>query len=353
VDQEATDSSREAEETSRDAATATDLEDAEALLGSTGEDDLLPEGLQDILEATDGVDGAGAPEAVSFDFNRPHNLSKTFEQNMRNVAENFAKLTSFTFANLLRANAALEFSQLSLRACGDFLAGLGNPTCLCMISLAPLKGQSLIQMDLGFCFTLLKKLMGGTAEKEDLAREFTEIEKKIVQSVVDRLLTMFRDATAKLAELKPEYLGLENNPDYLTGLAIGDTLVILKFVMKLENQEGDLHICIPLSGFEPLRQLFDPVDKVELRSPQEVRRDRRQILELIQGTASDVVVRFDELRLSLQQVVELKVGDVLPLAQPVQAPLVVTVAGKPLFLGEPGRINQFRAVKLLKRIPEE
>jgi flagellar motor switch protein FliM len=353
VDQEATGSSLEAAETSGDAVTATDLEDAEALLGSTGEEDLLPEGLQDILEATEGADSADAPEVVLFDFNRPHNLSKSFEQNMRNVAENFAKLTSFTFANLLRANASLEFSQLSLRACGDFLAGLGNPTCLCLVSMAPLKGQSLIHMDLSFCFTLLKKLMGGSTEKEDLAREFTEIEKRIVQNVVGRLLSMFRDATAKLAELTPEYQGLENNPDYLTGMAIGDTIVILKFIMKLESQEGDFHICIPLSGFEPLRQLFDPVDKVELRTPQEVRRDRRQILELIQGTESELVVRFNEVKLSLQQVVDLKVGDVIPLAQPVKAPLVVTVAGKPLFLGEPGRINQFRAVKLMERIPEE
>ena len=353
MDEEVTGSSGEATEVSSDAATATDLEAAESLLGSADGDDLLPEGLEDILEATDGVDGSGVPEVIPFDFNRPHNLSKTFEQNMRNVAENFAKLTSFTFANLLRANAALEFSQLSLRTCGDFLGGLGNPTCLCLVSLAPLKGQSLIHMDLGFCFTLLKKLMGGSTEREELAREFTEIEKKIVESVVGRLLAMFRDATAKLAELRPEYLGLENNPDYLTGLAIGDTLVILKFLMKIENQEGDLHICIPLSGFEPLRQLFDPVDKVELRSPQEVRRDRQQILELLQGTASDVVVRFNELRLNLQQVMDLKVGDVLPLAQPVQSPLVVTMAGKPLFLGEPGRVNQFRAVKLLERIPEE
>jgi flagellar motor switch protein FliM len=347
----------EAEETAATAAEAPapaddDLAAADALLDGEAGEPLLEDGLEDILAAEDG-EAEGPDEPVRFDFNRPHNISKIFEQNLRNMAENLAKLSSLAFTNLFRANTALEFAGLSLRACGDFLSTLPSPTCLCSLALPPLKGQSLIQLDLPLCFTLLKRLMGGATEAEELLREFTEIERNIVQNLMEKLLEMLSEASAKLVELQPEFLGLENNPDFITGMAVGDTLVVLKFDLKLENQEGELHVCLPMNGFEPVRQLFDPEVEVELRTPAEVRRDRQQILELVQSTDSEVVARFAQLQLSLQQIVALKEGSVLPLTQPVHAPLVVEVAGKPLFLGEAGRVNQNRAVKLTRRIPEE
>ena len=43
-----------------------------------------------------------------YDFNRPHNISRTFEQNLQSIAENFAKTGGIDFTSLLRMTTAVE-----------------------------------------------------------------------------------------------------------------------------------------------------------------------------------------------------------------------------------------------------
>ena len=49
----------------------------------------------------------------------------------------------------------------------------------------------------------------------------------------------------------------------------------------------------------------------------------------------------------------LREGELLHLNQSLGQPLVVEVDEKPVYLCEPGRLHQKRAVKLIRRISEE
>ncbi len=320
-------------------------------VGPADGEELTPE-LDDLL--TDDKNGGGEPgEADRYDFNRLNTISKNFEQQLRNISENFAKGNTITLTNLFRVNASLEFSGLELQPCSEFVGTLTNPTCIATVGLSPLKGHCLVYLDLPLAFSMLKKLMGGSAEATETVREFTEIEEKLTQTFIMRLLEGFTAASARLLEITPSLDTLENNPDYLTGIATGDTLVKLSFLFKVDTLEGNLVLGLPFSSFEPVMEIFDPEEEIELRTPQELRRERRQILDLVKGTSSLVVARLAEVEMNLEAVVQLEVGDLLHLPQPVDAPLQVEVAGKPIFLGEAGRVRQNRAVKLVERIGEE
>jgi flagellar motor switch protein FliM len=292
-------------------------------------------------------------EPLPYDFNRPRHISRPFSQNLRNLAENLAKMTSITFTNMLRANTVLEYRGLSLRPCGDYLRGLPNPTCVATVSLAPLKGVSLLHLDLGLCFLLLKKLMGGATEPDQSVREFTEIERGVFRNLSGKLLGLLQKASARLLELQPAFVSLENNPDYLTGLSTGDMLVCLNFQLMIEAQPGALEIGIPLAAFEPVREHFDPEGQRELRTAQEVRRDRRRLMETLHGTSCDVIVKLGELDISLESLIALQEGDLIPLKRAQAAPLTVCIAGKAAYLGEAGSVRQNRAVKLTEQIREE
>lgn len=289
----------------------------------------------------------------TFDFSRPHDISKAFEQNLRSVGENLAKMASVSFTNLFRANSSLEFTGLKLLGCGEYLAKLGNPTCISTVTLSPLQGRSLIHLELGLCFALLKKLMGGATEQEEMLREFTEIERHIFGNLIQRLLDLLKGASSRLVTMEPAFSGLENNPDYVTGVATGDTLAVLKFQFKLDTQAGRLEIGFPMSAFAPVRDIFDPQERREMRSPQEVKRDRHRVMETLQSTQAEIVIKLTELEAKLEQMMQLQEGDIFNLGQPVDAPLVVEVEGKPVFLAEAGRVHQKRAVKLTERISEE
>jgi len=307
--------------------------------------------LDAVLQANPQEEDASGVKA--YDFNRPHSISRRFTQNLQNVAEIFARNATVHLTSMLRANVNLDGNGIVLRTYGEFREALTRTSCLAAITLRPLNGQSLLNLELSLAYVILKKLMGGRPDSEEKLRTFTEIERGIVSHFLGRLLGDLRQAAARLVDLEPELVALENNPDYITGVSTGETLVLLRFRLRIEAVEGALELAMPLNGFSPVRDIFDPEERLEVRSPHEIQQDRRQIMDLMQGTTSDLVVRLGTLSMSLDQVLALREGDLLHLQQPVKSPLTVFIEDQPVFLAEPGRINQNRAVKLVRRLEKE
>lgn len=307
--------------------------------------------LESVLNAgpEEGQDGA----AHRYDFNRPRKISRIFAQNLQNIAEQVARLGTISLTNLMRASTVVEFKGVKIGTLGEYVEKMPNPTSVATVALRPLNGLALVHVDLGVCFVVLKKLMGGRPDPENRLRSFTEIERAIYGQFVARLNDLVKNGASRLVELRPEVAALENNPNYLNGLPPSETSVTLGFQIKLETVEGPFDLCIPLSAFGPVRDIFDPEEKIELRSVTEVNQDRVQIMDMIQGTTSELVAVLGVAELPLDAVLALGVGDLLHLPQAVDTPLVVQVEGKDVFLAQAGRVNQNRAVKLIRKLEEE
>jgi len=320
--------------------------------GLAGPVDGMGVDLEEVLNA-DSDDDLADDGPRRYDFNRPHNISRAFEQNLQSMAEIFAKTGGIDFTGLLRMTAVVEYKGLHQCAYAEYMEELPNPTCAAMVTLAPLKGYSLVHIDLGLCFVFMKKLMGGAPVAEDTVREFTEIERGINAGLVNRFLEIFRKSATKLVQLEPAFVGLENNPNYLSGIAEGESLIIMKFQVKLDTVEGPVEIAIPLSAFGPVRDVFDPKDAIELRTAEELREDRQRIMSMVRTTGSELVVSLGEIATNLEDVLNMAVGDVIHLPQAVEAPLVVRIQGQDAWLGDAGRIGQNRAVKLIQQLNKE
>ena len=340
----------EATSTTQDPSFEAAVDAAEDLAGAV--DAGIGVDLEEVLNAdSNAEDLTGGPRR--YDFNRPHNISRSFEHNLQAVAENFAKTGTIDFTSLLRMTTQVEFTGLRQSTFSEYLNGMPSPTCASTFSVSPLKGISLFNLDLGLCFVFMKKLMGGAPDSEDTVREFTEIERGIHRGLVARFLEILRKSMGKLVDVAPEFISLENNPNYLGGIAEGESLIILSFQVKLDTVEGPVEIAFPLPAFGPVRDIFDPRETIELRTPHELRDDRRKILNMIQGTGSEVVVTLGEVASSLEEIMNLAIGDIIDLPQTVESPLKVQIQGQNAWLGEAGRVGKNRAVKLIRQLNKE
>lgn len=308
--------------------------------------------LEDVLNADSSSDQLGSGPR-RYDFNRPTNISRNFEQNLQSVGETFAKTGTIDFTNLMRMTTTVEFLGLKQTTFGEYLEEMPNPTCGAIVTLAPFKGNSMVHIDLGLCFVFLKKLMGGLPDMEDSVREFTEIERGINAGLVGRFTEIFRKAVAKFVKVEPGFVNLENNTNYLNGIAEGEAMIILKFRVKVDTVEGPVELGLPLPAFSPVRDIFDPVQDIELRTRNELKEDRMKVLDLIQGTGTELTAELGGYETNLDEILKLKVGDILHLPQSVDAPLKIMIEGQNAWLGEAGRIGQSRAVKLIRKLTKE
>lgn len=308
--------------------------------------------LEEVLNA-DSAAGEAALGPRKYDFNRPHSISRGFEQNLQSIAENFAKIATIEFTSLMRMTIQVENRGLRQSTFSEYIGEMPCPTCAAMATMHPLKGYMLVHLDLGLCFIFMKKLMGGAPEPGDSIRDFTEIERGINAGLIGRFTEVFRKSAAKLVDLEPKFVNLENNPNYLSGIAEGESLIILSFRVKLETVDAPLELVFPLSAFGPVKDILDPQESADLRTPAELREDRRRILDMVRTTGSELVAILGEIDSNLEEVMKLSEGDLLHLPQAVTAPLVVKIEGEDSWLGEAGRLNQSRAVQLIQRLTKE
>ena len=293
------------------------------------------------------------PGTESFDFSHHHKLSRQFEKNLLKMCESFAKSVSLALTRQLRANTAIRFTNLDLVAYGTFSQDLSELTAVSIISMPPLSGFSLFHFDLDMMYLMIMRLLGGPINKVSAERKFTDIELGIGKMITDQVIADLKDSAGKLVELRPEFIHLENNPNYLGIVAQNDPVVVLNFDINIDEQSGPLRICIPMTAFEPVWDKFDPQENSEYRSPAEVRRDRLMVYDAVRASKADVVVNLAQVDLSFQSILEMSEGDVIPLNKSVNTPLVLEIQDKPMFLGMPGKLNQNRALKLTERLEEE
>jgi len=290
-----------------------------------------------MLDADPDDEGPDETNLRPYDFHRPHTVSRPFRQNMQAVAETFAKTTAIEFTSLLRMNVDISHRGINQCSYGEFLEGLPRSTCATMVNLSPLKGSTLFQVDLGLCFALMKKLLGGVPEPEIQVRDFTEIERAIASDLMGRFTGVLRKSLSKLVEVTEESTGLENNPHYLSGIGMGESVIVLDFEFQLESVSGPMNLVFPLAAFGPVRDVFDPTEASEDRDPSELKDDRRKVMETLRDMDSEVVVELASNAISFEKILNLDEGDVLE----------VCVQGREAWLGQPGKVGSRHAVRLI------
>jgi len=326
------------------------LESEEGQAFAEAEDEGLPQAVSDLVQPTTQ---ALFPGVESFDFSLAHSISRQFENNLLMMCEGFAKTVSLALTRQLRANTAVRFTKLDLISYGTFIADLTEMTAVSIVTLEPLSGFSLVHFDLDMAYLMIMRLLGGPIEAVTIERKFTDIELGIGKMITEQINSDLQESASKLVDLHPEFIHLENNPNYLGIVATNDPVVVLNFDLSIDELQGPLRICIPMSSFEPVWDKFDPDENSEYRSPAEVKRDRLMVFEAIKGSKADVVVNLAEINLTFQRILELSEGETIHLGKSVNSPLVLEVQGKPMFKGLPGKLNQNSALKLTDRLEEE
>jgi flagellar motor switch protein FliM len=314
------------------------------------------EGLLEEEEPSEASAAAGSSRdatVTSFDFSRPANISKQFEKNLNTLSESFAKAASLEFTSTLRANTGIAYQGVDVKTFGAYTSKQPDLICASILALPPLNGLSLLQVDTNLFYMMMLRLLGGAIEPVTVERKFTDIELNIGRMITKSFLKPLAEGASKLVDLEPEFIHLENNSKYLSAMAPGESVLLLKFEITIEESTGDLVLCIPLAGFEPVWHRFDPDENAEFRTRAEVRRDRLNLFEVVRGAGVDVNVQLGEVDTTFQSILEMQIGDVVPLHKSVSSPLVLTIQGKPMFKGLAGKLNQSRAIKLTEKLFEE
>src|SRR5690606_20525255 len=114
-----------------------------------------------------------------------------------------------------------------------------------------------------------------------------------------------------------------------------------------EGGGGEIHVTLPYSMLEPIRELLDAgIQSDRIDRDESWNSTLREQLQLAEVTVSSVLA---EKNIDLRMLTRLKVGDILPIELPTEVP--VCVENIPVFTGQFGLANGRNAVKITEVQP--
>jgi len=298
------------------------------------------------------VETDAAPEpgmARSFDFATQDRIVRGKMPTLEMVNERFSRMWRVGLYNLLRRSADLSVRGVELMKFSDYLHTLYVPTNLNLIKMKPLRGTGLIVFEPTLVFAVLDNFFGGAGRfpAKIEGREFTPTEMRVIQLMLKQAFADLTEAWAPVMQVEFEYTHSEVNPHFASIVSPREYVVVSKFHVELEGGGGEMHVTLPYSMLEPLRELLDAgiaSDRSEKDEnfPSQLR-DGLHLAEV------DVAGVLASKTMTVRQLVALKVGDVLPID--IAKSIPITVENIPLFEGEFGLHGGKNAVKITRITP--
>ena len=298
---------------------------------------------EDVFYAHDGV-------VRGFDFTSQDRIVRGRMPTLEMVNDRFARLFRIGLFNILHRSPEISTSEVQMRKFFEYVHGLFVPTSLNLVRIKPLRGTGLIIFDPKLVFAIVNNFFGGDMRfrAKIEGREFTATEQRIIQMMLEQAFLDLQKAWEPVMSLTFEFLNSEVNPQFANIVSPSELVVVSTFHIEVDGDGGDLHITMPYSMVEPIRDLLDAGlqsdrDLVDERWATSLREEIKQATVNLSGTLL-------ETELSLRELVALKAGDIIPVD--VVKTALLMAEDVPVFRGKFGVSRGSNAVKVIAAIKQ-
>ena len=295
--------------------------------------------------AVDTTPAPAAPdEARNYDFASQDRIVRGRLPTLEMINERFARLFRISLFNMLRRTPELTVIGIEMQKFAEYTHSLYVPTSLNVVKIKPLRGSALFIFEPKLVFTVVDNFFGGDGRNaiKIEGREFTPTENRVIQLLLKQVFSDLREAWSPVLDLDLDYQQSEVNPHFANIVSPSDIVVVSRFKIDLEGGSGHLHVTIPYSMIEPIRDQLD----AGLQSDRAERDERwtEALEQQIKDTEVDVESQLATATISLRQLMNLKAGDVIPINMPKTVDLFVE--DLPVFRGTFGIANGRNAVRV-------
>jgi len=290
--------------------------------------------------ASGGTGGGGDPKSsrpsqINFDEVTPYDLTNQDRvvrgrmPTLEIIYERFIRLFRMSLSNSLRRIATISIVSTDLLKFGEFVNTLPIPSCMCILRFDSLRGSGLLVFESKLAYALVDSFFGGTDRSYSKLnnKEFTRIELTIMKKVMELAIKDMEEAWTPVHKLDISFMRTEVNPQFIGVVPPSDVVVSTTFEVELENASGTITFVIPYSTLEPVKQKLNAQFQTEID-----RTDREWMAKMeehIQSTEMNVLVNLGNANITVADLVNLNVGDIIPLSQDADGELDVLVEGVP------------------------
>lgn len=262
------------------------------------------------------------------------------------VFDRLVRLLTTSLRNFTSDNVEVSLDTITSTRFGDYLNSIPLPAMLAVYKAVEWDNFALITIDSGLIYGIVDILLGGRGSPAVRVegRPYTTIETALVSRMVEVILKDSETAFQPVCPVRFELERLETNPRFATIARPANAAILVRLRIDMEDRGGRVEIMLPYSTIEPIRHLL-------LQGFMGEKFGRDQIWEghlanELWQTEVPIDVVLDEFEVPLRKIMNLEVGETLPMTCSAEDPVLIKSSGIPLTQGIVGQANGNVALKL-------
>lgn len=284
----------------------------------------------------------------NYDFKIPNKFAKDQLRTLQMIHENFSRLLQTYLSGYLRALVQIEVVSVDQLTYYEFSNSMPNPSTLGVVDFLPLNGSVLIEISPSISFAMIERVLGGTGNVYERNRGFTEIELTLIEKLFGQILSFLKDPWKNVIDLKPRLSRIETNTQFTQIVSPNETIALITLSLNIGSIEGMMHICIPHLVIEPIISKLSTKFWFSGISKDITEGSIKYIEKRIETTTLPISVVLGNCNLTVKDIINLQIGDVVLLNKSINDYLQILVGNKLKFYGIPGVKKNKIAVKVTK-----
>ncbi|MGV3613901.1 MAG: flagellar motor switch protein FliM [Fimbriimonas sp.] len=267
-----------------------------------------------------------------YDFRRPDKFSKDQLRTLQMLHETFARLAGSSLSAYLRAPVSIDLISLEQVPYEEYLRSI-NQSVFTIMSLPPLTGQAVLELEFSLIFTMIDRMLGGPGKA--IGRTvLTDIERPLVRQIIERMFQALKNAWEGVVIVNPGIEGMETSAQFVQIAPPNDIVVTILFEVKIAGQRSAMSLCVPYLVLKPITTKLSAQKWFAGTNRKQSPTSRRMLSQQVTQAKIPCSVELGKAGLTVGEFLALKPGDVLRLDQRTADDLRMMVGSVPKFQGK-------------------
>ncbi len=225
---------------------------------------------------------------------------------------------------------------------------LPSPTSFNIFSMKPLEGAAILEINPSIAFPMIDRLLGGKGDPYENSREFSDIELNLLDTLLRQIMQNLKEAWASITEIYPSVDAKESSPNVVQIVAQNEIVIMVVMEIIIGHSSGMMSLCYPVISLETVLSRLASRDLM-LSDTSSKKSRNKELQALIAGANVIVSGYLGNATLTLKEVLDLQVGDIVRLDRAADDTILVSVDGRERYIATIG-LQRYRKTLQIQEV---
>lgn len=262
------------------------------------------------------------------------------------VYDKFERLLSASLRQYTADNVDVTIMNMTSVRFGDYLNQVSLPAGLVVVNAVGLEDYIMLTYEAQLIYAVVDVMLGGRKSRPApiVGRQFTAIERKIMDTLTDIVLANMTESFAPVAPIGFKAERMEVNPRFAVITQETNVCILVTVRVSLEGREGKMQFCLPYATLEPVREQLLQQFMGEKFGQDNIWENH--LSQELYHTTMRMNAVLDEHQFSLGEVMKWKIGDTIELDARSDSQIKLECGGVLKLMGHMGKALDYKAVRI-------